>query len=117
MPPQVPARFPRWIPRRDLRRLGARLELAAHERWDAQLGRGELRALINAGEFAEVGRRATSIESRAHLLFSFEKMALRDAVKPPEGARAFAEGLWEFLHGRGSDASRSAAWVECLAGL
>ena len=90
---------------------------AAHERWDAMLGGDELRALMDAGEYAEIGRRATSIESRTNLLFSFEKMALRDAVKPPAGARAFAEGLWAFLHGRGSEEGRFNAWVECLAVL
>jgi hypothetical protein len=31
-------------------------------------------------------------------LFSFEKMALRDAVRQPTGARRFAEGLFTFLH-------------------
>jgi len=35
------------------------------------------------------------------LLFSFEKMALRDAVKSPAGAGAFARGLYDLLHGAG----------------
>jgi hypothetical protein len=34
-----------------------------------------------------------AIESRTNLLFSFEKMALRDAVRTGAGARLFAEGL------------------------
>jgi len=74
---------------------------AAHERWEEQLGRDVHRRLINEGSFAEVSRRAVSIESRTNLLFSFEKMALRDAVKSAAGAQAFAEGLYEFLYGRG----------------
>jgi len=78
----------------------------AHERWEAQLGREELRALLRAGEHVEIARRATSIESRTNLLFSFEKMALRDAVKSEIGASAFAEGLWDFLYGRGTDQAR-----------
>ena len=90
---------------------------AAHERWDELLGRGELRAWINAGEYTEIGRRATAIESRTNLLFSFEKMALRDAVKPPAGARAFAEGLWEFLYGSSGDETRFNRWIECIARL
>ena len=44
-------------------------------------------------------------------------MALRDAVKPTNGARAFATGLYEFLHGRGTDQSRFEGWVETVAEL
>jgi hypothetical protein len=51
------------------------------------------------------------------MIFSFEKMALRDAVKPPEGAQAFAEGLYEFLHGRGDPARRFERWVDAVAAL
>ena len=90
---------------------------AAHERWLEQLPPRAFRALINAGEFGEIARRAVTIESRTNLLFSFEKMALRDAVKMPGGARTFAEGLHAFLHGRGSHRARFEAWVEAVAAL
>ena len=89
----------------------------AHERWQALLGREELRSLLKAGRHVEIARRATSIESRTNLLFSFEKMALRDAVKSEAGARMFASGLWDFLHGRGSDRSRFEQWIECVSRL
>jgi hypothetical protein len=89
----------------------------AHERWEETLGRETHRDLIDEGDFAEVARRAVGIESRTNLLFSFEKMALRDAVKPPAGARAFAEGLWEFLYGRGSDRTKFERWSEVVGGL
>jgi hypothetical protein len=89
----------------------------AHERWDEMLGRDVHRALISEGNFAEVARRAVMIESRTNLLFSFEKMALRDAVKPAEGARAFSEGLYEFLYGRGSDRTKFERWCEVVATL
>ena len=52
------------------------------------------------------------IESRTNLLFSFEKMALRDAAKSAEGARLFAEGLFELLHGAGPLKQRFARWIE-----
>jgi len=42
------------------------------------------------------------IEARANLIFSFEKMALRDAVKSAVGAKRFATGLYEFLYGPGT---------------
>ena len=89
----------------------------AHEKWNSTLGRDTLRALINDGEAAEAARRAVNLESKTNLLFSFEKMALRDAIKPPAGARAFAEGLYEFLYGRGSIETKFENWVECVAGL
>ena len=36
---------------------------AAHERWDQLLGRQQLRSLLDDGEYVEIARRATSIES------------------------------------------------------
>ena len=89
----------------------------AHQRWEDQLGRNEFRSLISAGSHAEVARRAVTIESRTNLLFSFEKMAMRDAVKSAAGATAFAEGLYEFLHGRGSIETKFNRWVEIVGGL
>jgi hypothetical protein len=89
----------------------------AHERWEATLGRDVHRELIAEGKFAEIALRAVGIESRTNLLFSFEKMALRDAVRPAAGARAFAEGLYEFLYGRGSDRIKFERWCEAVAGL
>jgi hypothetical protein len=89
----------------------------AHERWESELSQRELRSLVQNGDAAEVARRAVTIESRTNLLFSFEKMAMRDAVKSPQGARAFAEGLYEFLHGRGTVENRFNRWVETVAAL
>jgi len=89
----------------------------AHRQWEEQLGRGQLRALVRDGEYAEVAARAVRIESRTNLLFSFEKMALRDAVRTPKGAKLFATGLDDFLHGRGDARSRFARWIETVATL
>jgi len=89
----------------------------AHERWNDELGKKELASLIRSSKHDEVARRAVTIESQTNLLFSFEKMAMRAAVKPREGARAFAEGLYEFLHGRGSLETRFERWVEVVGSL
>jgi hypothetical protein len=89
----------------------------AHERWDAELGRLEYRARLNRGDFEGIAATAVKIESRTNLLFSFEKMALRDAVKRPDGARAFAEGLYALLYGRGHDARRFDEWCAVVASL
>ncbi|MDQ1610829.1 MAG: hypothetical protein QOG00_760 [Pyrinomonadaceae bacterium] len=91
----------------------------SHERWEEALGRAEFRRLLRAGEFAEVAGRAVRVEQRSRhsMIFSFEKMALRDAIKTDEGARLFAEGLYEFLHGVGGAQRKFERWVEAVAAL
>ncbi len=90
---------------------------AAHEQWNEAFNQGAFRSLLKKQEFAEIAARAVRIESRTNLLFSFEKMALRDAVKSTAGARAFAEGLYEFLHGGGTVERKFNRWVEVVAEL
>ena len=89
----------------------------AHVAWDAMLNQAEYRALLRRGEFAEIAARAVRLESRTNLLFSFEKMALRDAVKPPEGARLFAEGLYELIYGAGKLERKFERWCETVGAL
>jgi hypothetical protein len=90
-----------------------------HERWEESLSHGEFRRLLRARKFSEVAARAVRVEQRSRhsMLFSFEKMALRDAVKSETGARAFSEGLYDFLHGSGSDERRFERWCETIAAL
>jgi len=88
----------------------------AYERWLAALGEDDFARLLKAGEFSEVAQRAVSIEARTNLLFSFEKMALRDASKSPAGARLFATAPFEFLHGPDPDDHRFAGWCAAAAG-
>ena len=90
-----------------------------HQRWEEALNRKEFPRLLEKGEYAEIAARAIRTEQRSRhsMIFSFEKMALRDAVKSAAGARAFATGLYDFLHGHGSDEARFDAWCETIAGL
>jgi hypothetical protein len=94
-------------------------KVEAHERWEEALSREEFRRLLRAHEFSEVARRAVRVEQRSRhsMIFSFEKMALRDAVKTEAGARTFAEGLHELLHGRGELQQRFEKWVDAVAAL
>ena len=62
-----------------------------------------LESLIEEKKFEEIAAAAIRIESRTNLLFSFEKMALRDAVRSPAGAKAFALALFDFLYGTRAD--------------
>jgi len=89
----------------------------AHQRWEKDLDRATFRGLLRQREFAEAAARAVRIESRTNLLFSFEKMALRDAVRSMAGARLFSEGLYEFLHGSGSIERRFEQWCQTIGDL
>ena len=91
----------------------------AHEEFEAELGRERFGALLEDGRHGEIAAKAVRVEQRSRhsMLFSFEKMALRDAVKGREGARAFAEGLFAFLYGRGSVEQRFGRWVDVIAAL
>jgi hypothetical protein len=89
----------------------------AHEQWIAVLSPRNFKALLSQNRFTEIAAHAVGIESRTNLLFSFEKMALRDAVKSAAGAELFATGLYDFLHGRGNDETRFARWCETVARL
>ena len=94
-------------------------KLETHRRWREALGQPTFRALLRSGRFAEIAALAVRVEQRSRhsMIFSFEKMALRDAVKSEPGARAFAEGLYEFLHGRGELERRFERWIDVVAGL
>jgi hypothetical protein len=90
---------------------------AAHQRWNETLGKSSFRKLLKDGKHREIAAQAVTIEARTNLLFSFEKMALRDAVRPAASARVFAQGLYDFLHGPGEMEQRFAAWCEVVEGL
>jgi hypothetical protein len=91
----------------------------SHLRWRESLDEEEFGALLRAGRHDEIAARAVRIEQRSRysMLFSFEKMALRDALKSPSGAHTFAEGLFAFLHGIGELQPRFEAWVSAVAEL
>jgi hypothetical protein len=90
---------------------------AAHEQWKEGLDQAAYKALLREGAYEEIAARAVRLESRTNLLFSFEKMAIRDAVKPPEGARAFARGLYDFIYGEGSLQEKFERWCKVVGAL
>ena len=76
----------------------------AHQRWvEMEAGRHHIDSMT-----------AISIESRTNLLFSFEKMALRDAARDPKGSVTLAEGLSAWLHGTGGERERFERWCDVL---
>jgi hypothetical protein len=94
-------------------------KLDAHRRWLDEIGgKAALRAALDDGRHREVAATATRIESSRALLFSFEKMALRDAVvRSEEGARRFSEGLYDWLYGPGGEAARFERWTTVVRSL
>jgi hypothetical protein len=89
----------------------------AHQEWQSVFNHKAFQNKLTQGKFVEIGRDAVRIESRTNLLFSFEKMAIRDALKSERGARGFAEGLYELLYGSGSPQTKFTRWCEVVAAL
>jgi hypothetical protein len=89
----------------------------AHTQWNDALSQHNFRQLLDVGKFGDIAAHATRIESRTNLLFSFEKMALRDAVRSTEGAKVFARGLYAFLHSDGPKQRRFEEWCATVATL
>lgn len=89
----------------------------AHLAWEEMLNHAEYKSLLRAGQFSEIAARAVRLESRTNLLFSFEKMALRDAVKSSVGAKRFAQGLYDFIYGKQQMKTRFENWIDTVAAL
>ncbi len=89
----------------------------AHTHFRETLHREEYLRLLNAGQYDELAQRIIRIESRTNLLFSFEKMALRDAVKTTAGARSFTNGLYNYIYGSDALQQRFEEFTETLDSL
>ena len=87
----------------------------ASAQWQEAPARPKFKELL--ARPAEMVAHAVRIESRTNLLFSFEKMALRDAIKSAAGAKLFAESLYRFLHGPGGAEDRFYQWCAAIAKL
>jgi hypothetical protein len=77
-----------------------------HLEWKHSLHQSIFEELLRKKKYEEICQRALKIESKTHLLFSFEKMAIRDALKTPQARRSFAIGLYHFLYGKGDTISK-----------
>jgi hypothetical protein len=91
----------------------------AHRKWVHEIGgKAAMRGTLDAGGHHDIAMAAARIEAPRPLLFSFEKMALRDAVVRSEtGGHDFAEGLYDWLYGPGSERARFERWADVLRGL
>ncbi|MDB5231168.1 MAG: hypothetical protein JWN76_1973 [Chitinophagaceae bacterium] len=89
----------------------------AHLEWNALLDKKQYESLLAEGKYNDIAQRAVRLETRTNLLFSFEKMALRDAVKTSAGAKNFATGLYEYVYGKASLKQRFENFSEILSTL
>jgi len=89
----------------------------AHREWVELLNRKTLESLLDIHDYDEIARRGLRVESHTNLLFSFEKMALRDALRDPVGARTFAVGLHGWIYGSDRECGRFERWTEQVASL
>jgi hypothetical protein len=89
----------------------------AHMAWAEALSKQHFAGLLRTRRYHEITAAAVRIESRTNFLFSFEKIALRDAVRENAGAKLFATALFDFLHGRAGLEKRFTRWVEAISKL
>ncbi len=89
----------------------------AHERWQETLDKNTFAALLKKKDYLEIGKRAMAVESRTNLLFSFEKMALRDAVKTADGAKTFALALYDRLYANSRGEAAFDRFVDAVESL
>jgi hypothetical protein len=109
--------FPKGFYDRDYVDLERAYKWNAHLAWEEALSREKFGSLLRQGHYHDITNEAVRIESRTNLLFSFEKMALRDAVKSKAGAKLFATALYNLLYGKASPERRFTDWVNAIARL
>jgi hypothetical protein len=92
-------------------------KLDAHFQFQQELNKVDFERLLRAKKYIDIATTAVRIESRTNLLFSFEKMALRDAVKETAGAKAFVLGLYDYVYGNTSLQDRFENFSSVIAKL
>lgn len=81
-----------------------------------ELGLQAMKALLDEGNYRAICDRAiklTGLRANA-MIFKNEKMALRDGVKSEDGAKLFAESLFNVLHGTSDFDGRFNDFANCL---
>lgn len=89
----------------------------AHTLFQELLNEDDYRRLLRKREYADIAGKALQVESRCNFLFSFEKMALRDALRTTDGAKIFAEGLYDLLYEKGPLKDKFVGWIVSVSQL
>jgi hypothetical protein len=109
--------FPEGFRDDDYCALERNYKVKAHERFMAGLAPKEFAALLEKRSYEVIASRALAAIGPSNLVYSFENMALRDALRSPAGARAFAHGLSAYLFGDSEMETRFNAWCDVIAAL
>jgi len=89
----------------------------AHELWNETLNERNFKILLRKRDYDEVAKVALQVESKTTFLFSFEKMALRDALRTGDGAAKFAHGIFDLLYDKAPLKERFIQWVVTVSEL
>jgi hypothetical protein len=89
----------------------------AHLEFQKVLHKQAYEEALTKYQYEAIAHQVIKIESKTNLLFSFEKMALRDAVKSYSGAKHFAVGLYDYVYGSDSLKNRFEKFVEVIGAL
>jgi hypothetical protein len=89
----------------------------AHLLWIEMLNEERFGSLLSKRRYSEIARLAAGIEGKTNFLFSFEKMALRDAITTTKGAKDFSIGLFKYIYGLEPMKERFEQFTEVLASL
>ncbi|HET7569768.1 MAG TPA: hypothetical protein VFK96_04180 [Gammaproteobacteria bacterium] len=89
----------------------------AHVLGQTLLGQKAFSTLLEAHEYAEIGKRALKSANATNLIFPNENMALKDGLATEGAPRAFATSLYQLLHGEGALDERFLAFADVLEEL
>jgi hypothetical protein len=89
----------------------------AHAEFQELLNQKAYESALVKYQYEAIAQQVIKIESRTNLLFSFEKMALRDAVRSYNGAKDFAKGLYDYVYGKDDLKTRFEKFVEVIGSL
>jgi hypothetical protein len=92
-------------------------KLAAHRSFCKELEKENFLQLLQQNNYSFITSQVIRIESRTNLLFSFEKMALRDALKDKDAAKDFAFGLYAYLYGENGLQARFEQLAQVVSSL
>lgn len=94
-------------------------KMVSHRLWEELLNEEDYTALLKKQQYDEIAARALRVESstKPPFLFSFEKMALRDALRDKQGAKEFALGLNTLLYGDETLKERFIQWIVSVSQL
>jgi hypothetical protein len=89
----------------------------AHKLFKSSLNEEAFSRLLRHRDYSQIATRALQVESGTTFLFSFEKMALRDALRTASGAKTFAEGLYNLLYESAPLKQRFIEWIIAVSEL